>query len=294
MNPMKLFVVAVLALVAVVAGVRPSGAQSTIGGVVRDASGGVLPGVSVEAASDVLIEKVRAAVSDAQGQFLIVDLRPGVYTVTFTLAGFSTVRRDAFELPSNFNATINIDMRVGALEETITVSGQAPTVDVRSATTNRVIARDVWESLPSARNVQAVAQLMPGVRMSVSDVGGSQAMQQQTFSVRGLEGNNNTVNFDGMNLNSLLGDGGTVPYFNDATVQEFSFQSSGLDADTTAGGGRLNVIPKDGGNRFSGNAFFAYNAESWQSNNFTDELRAAGRRGRRGPDRVQIAIGPRH
>lgn len=276
MNAMKTVVIAVLAFVAVLAAAEPASAQSAIGGVVRDTSGAVLPGVSVEASSDVLIEKVRSAVTDTQGQFLIIDLRPGLYTVTFTLPGFATVRREAFELPASFTATVNAEMRVGALEETITVSGQAPTVDIHSATTNRVIARDVWESLPSARNVQAVAQLMPGVRMNVSDVGGSQAMQQQNFAVRGLEGSNNTVTFDGMNLNSLLNDGATVPYFNDATVQEFSFQSGGLDADTTAGGGRLNVTPKDGGNRLSGNVFFAYNAESWQSNNFTDELRAAG------------------
>ncbi len=254
----------------------PVRAQSAIGGVVRDTSGAVLPGVAVEASSDVLIEKARSAVTDTQGQFLIVDLRPGMYIVTFTLSGFSTVRREGLELPASFTATVNAEMRVGALEETITVSGQAPTVDIRSATTTRVVARDVWESLPSARNVQAVAQLMPGVRMNVSDVGGSQAMQQQNFNVRGSDGSNNTVTFDGMNLNSLLGDGATVPYFNDATVQEFSFQSGGLEADTTAGGGRLNITPKDGGNQFKGNAFVAYNAESWQSNNFTDELRAAG------------------
>src|SRR6185503_11255691 len=120
-----------------------------------------------------------------------------------------------------------------------------------SATTTQVIPREVWDTLPSSRNVQAVAQLTPGVRMNTPDVGGSQAMQQQTFLVRGISGGNNTVSFDGMNLNSLLGDGSTVPYFNDATAEEFSFQAGGLDADTTAGGGRVNVIPKDGGNRFS-------------------------------------------
>lgn len=272
----KGIVAAALTAVAVMAAGSPAMAQSAIAGVVRDTSGAVLPGVGVEASSDVLIEKVRSVTTDGQGQYLIVDLRPGLYTVTFSLVGFNTVRREGVELPSSFTATINAELRIGSLEETITVSGEAPTVDIRSATTTRVVAREVWESLPSARNVQAVAQLMPGVRMNVSDVGGSQAMQQQNFSVRGLQGSNNTVTFDGMNLNSLLGDGATVPYFNDATVQEFSFQTGGLDADTTAGGGRLNVTPKDGGNRFSSAGFAAYNHRTWQSNNFTEELRAAG------------------
>ena len=275
MNAQKLAAAAVVTL-ALLAAAPAARAQSAIGGVVRDSSGAVLPGVNVEASSDVLIEKVRNATTDGQGQYLIIDLRPGVYTVTFTLQGFNTVRRSDVELPTSFTATINADLRVGSLEETITVSGQSPTVDIHSATTTQVVAREVWDTLPSARNVQAVAQLMPGVRMDVSDVGGSQAMQQQRFLVRGLEGGNNTVSFDGMNLNSLLGDGATVPYFNDATVQEFSFQAGGLDADTTAGGGRLNVIPTDGGNRFSGSGFVAYNDDSWQSSNFTKELLDAG------------------
>lgn len=267
---------AVIAIGLLAAATPSAWAQSAIAGVVRDTTGAVIPGVTVEASSDVLIERVRAATTDGQGQYLIIDLRPGTYVVTFTLPGFTTVRREGLELPASFTLTVNADMRVGDLQETLVVSGQAPTVDIHSVTTTQVVAREVWDSLPSARNVQAVAQMMPGVRMNVSDVGGSQAMQQQSFLVHGLAGGNNTVAFDGMNLNSLLGDGATVPYFNDATVQEFSFQSGGLDANTTAGGGRLNVIPKDGGNQFSGSGFVAYNDGSWQSDNFTRELRDQG------------------
>jgi hypothetical protein len=251
-------------------------AQSAIAGVVKDATGGVLPGVTVEATSDVLIEKIRVTTTDGEGQYRIIDLRPGLYTITFSLAGFNTSRREALELPASFTATVNMDMRVGELEVAVVVTGEAPVVDTHSATTTQVISRAVWDTLPSSRNVQAVAQLVPGVRMNSTDVGGSQAMQQQQFLVRGISGGNNTVSFDGMNLNSLLGDGSTVPYFNDATAEEFSFQAGGLDADTTAGGGRVNVIPKDGGNRFSGSAFAAYNGESWQSDNFTQALRDQG------------------
>ena len=276
MKTRKRIATAAFGLGLLVACVPSAWAQSAIAGVVKDATGGVLPGVTVEASSDVLIEKVRSATTDSQGQYLIIDLRPGLYVVTFALPGFNTYRQEGLELPASFTATLNVGMRVGALEETLTVTGDSPVVDVRTASTTQVISRDVWDTLPSARNVQAVAQLMPGVRMNVSDVGGSQAMQQQQFLVRGISGGNNTVSFDGMNLNSLLGDGATVPYFNDATVEEFSFQAGALDANTTAGGGRVSIIPKDGGNRFSGSGFVAYNGESWQSDNFTKELRDAG------------------
>jgi len=110
----------------------PAWAQSSVTGVVRDTSGAVLPGVTVEAASPALIEKVRTTVTDPQGRYRIVDLRPGTYTITFTLAGFSTAKREGLELPAEFTATVNGDLAVGTLEETVTVSGEAPTVDLRS------------------------------------------------------------------------------------------------------------------------------------------------------------------
>ncbi len=112
---------AALACVAMLPGAAR--AQSAFTGVVKDASGAVLPGVTVEASSDVLIEKSRSVVTDGQGTYKIVDLRPGTYLVTFSLPGFSTVKREAIELPSNFTSTINAELKVGAVEETITVAG---------------------------------------------------------------------------------------------------------------------------------------------------------------------------
>src|SRR5688572_11080154 len=100
-------------------------AQSTITGVVRDESGGVLTGVNVEAASPALIEKTRAVVTDDQGRYRLIDLRPGNYSLVFALSGFSTVRREGVEVPANLVVTINADLNVGALEESVTVSGQA-------------------------------------------------------------------------------------------------------------------------------------------------------------------------
>ena len=123
----------------------------SIAGVVKDTTGAVLPGVTVEAASPALIEKVRTVVTDAQGQYKIIDLRPGVYTVTFTLAGFSTVKREGIELTVNFTAPVNADMRVGALEETVTVSGASPVVDVQSVVQQKVITNEVVAAIPSFR-----------------------------------------------------------------------------------------------------------------------------------------------
>ena len=127
-------------------------AQAAITGVVKDNSGGVLPGVRVEAASPALIERVRSVVTDATGQYRIVDLRPGVYAVTFELPGFSIVRREGIELSGSFVATVNADLRVGALEETITVTGETPIVDVQSARTQQIITRDIISAIPSSRN----------------------------------------------------------------------------------------------------------------------------------------------
>ncbi|OLD12506.1 MAG: hypothetical protein AUJ01_16105 [Acidobacteria bacterium 13_1_40CM_3_65_5] len=154
---------ACLALLPVVA----SAQTSTIAGTVRDTSGAVLPGVTVEAASPALIEKVRSATTDGAGQYKIIQLRPGTYTVTYTLPGFQVVKRENVELTSDFTATINADMKVGAVEETITVSAESPVVDTQSITTRTVMTRDVLDTIPTGRNIQAVGIMIPGTALSI-------------------------------------------------------------------------------------------------------------------------------
>ena len=141
--------------------------QSQIVGQVTDNTGGVLPGVTVEASSPVLIEGSRVTITDSQGRYGIVDLRPGTYEVAFTLSGFSTVVRDELALPANFAMTIDVEMLVGALEETITVSGEAPTVDVQQAQRTQVIPRDVIDAVPTGRSWQTRVALMPGVQTTL-------------------------------------------------------------------------------------------------------------------------------
>src|SRR3954447_21486239 len=145
-------------------------AQAAITGVARDASGGVLPGVTVEAASPVLIEKVRSVVSDGSGQYRIVDLRPGTYSVTFSLPGFSTVKREGIELSGTFVATVNGDLKVGALEETITVTGETPIVDVQSVKVQQTVSKDVIAAIPVGRNATGITSLIPGMS-STNDSG---------------------------------------------------------------------------------------------------------------------------
>src|SRR6185369_9889087 len=126
-------------------------AQASITGVVKDSSGGVLPGVTVEASSAALIEKIRSAVTDDSGQYRIVDLRPGTYTVEFTLPGFTTIKREGVELTGSFAATINTDLKVGALSETITVTGETPVVDLSNTRRETVLSKDVIQSIPATR-----------------------------------------------------------------------------------------------------------------------------------------------
>ena len=141
-------------------------AQSAFIGVVKDTSGAVLPGVTVEAASDALIEKTRSVITDADGGYRLVDLRPGTYSLTFSLEGFSSVKRDAIQLSSDFTMTINTELKVGALEETLTVTGAAPTVDVQSTTKSQVLNREALDAIPTGRTIQGMGQLITGVSLN--------------------------------------------------------------------------------------------------------------------------------
>src|SRR5256714_12928814 len=249
-------------------------AQSTLTGVVKDTSGAVLPGVTVEAASPVLIEKTRSVVTDASGGYRIVDLRPGIYTLTFALEAFSTVRRANLELPANFTMTVNTELKVGALEETVTVSGTSPLVDVQTTTKSQVLNREALDAIPTGRTIQAMGQLITGVSLNIPDVGGSRAMQQTYMSTHGLGASQTTVQQDGLLVNGLDGDCARQNYFNSSMSQEMVYATSGDRADVSGGGVRLNMIPRDGGNRFSGTEFSGYQNQSFQSDNLTDDLKA--------------------
>src|SRR4029077_1836114 len=246
-----------------------------------------LPGVTVEVTSPVLIEKARSVVTDGAGRYTIVNLRPGTYTITFTLTGFATVVRDGVELPGNTTVPINVDLKVGALEESVTVSGQSPLVDVQNAQRTHVLERSVLDALPSTRNMQTVGAPIPGVKLSRPDVGGSQGMEQAYMRTHGADDRHTSMQVDGMSVNSSMGDGNIQAYNDDALAQSVVFQTSALPAEVAAGGVRVNMIPKDGGNSIKGGLFFGGTAPSWQANNLDDELRAKGFKFRNFVDHVQ-------
>jgi hypothetical protein len=245
-------------------------AQSAIVGVVKDSSGAAMPGVTIEAASDVLIEKVKSAISDGDGAYRIADLRPGTYSVTFTLPGFKTFRRDALVLPSEFTATLNAELGVGALEETITVTGASPVVDVTSTAKTSVLNREAIDLIPTGRSIQGLAQLIVGVNLSLPDTGGARAMQQTYMSTHGMSTANTTVLVDGQMTNGLQSDGAVQSYYNDSMNAEMSYQTSAIGAETSSGGVRLNMIPREGGNKFNGDFKFSSRPGDWQSSNLTD------------------------
>src|SRR2546422_5168633 len=233
-----------------------SATTGAIAGVVRDPTGAVLPGVTVEAASPALIEKVRTVVTDGEGQYKIVDLRPGTYTVTFTLVGFSTVKREGVELTTGFTAAVNADLKVGSLQETITVTSASPVVDIQNVNTQNVLSREVLDSLPSAKSVPALAALTVGVSSTGvggagQDVGGNKGEQYAGLVMHGVDSSDGRFLYDGMRYNMTVtnGGGGSKHYFVDQNdVQEIVLQTSGLGADTDTNGVIVDVGPKGGGN----------------------------------------------
>ena len=260
------------------AAATPAFAQSSgIAGVVRDTSGAVLPGVTVEASSPALIEGMRSAVTDSQGRYNIVDLRPGVYTVTFTLTGFSMIRRTEIQLPATFTATVNADLKVGALEETITVTGESPLVDTSNVIKRQVVSSDVIESMPTSKNWSTLGVLTVGVFSNQNDVGGSAGEHQNQLKAHGGSFNDRIVQLDGLMIaNMACNYACTGLSTNDASTQELSYEFGAISAETGGGGVRVNIIPREGGNQFSGLAFANFANSGLQTNNVDDELRAQG------------------
>src|SRR6476661_6033979 len=250
-------------------------AQASITGVVKDASGGVLPGVSVEAASPALIEKVRAAVTDGTGQYRIEDLRPGTYTITATLQGFSTYKREGIELAGTFTATINADLKVGALAETVTVTGESPIVDVQSARRETTLNSDTIRSIPTVRNYNSMVLLVPGVVTNTNDVATGPLINQ--FPIHGGRANESRLTIDGLNVGNPPGGNQPPTYVADVgNSQEVTFTTSGGLGESETAGLVMNIVPKTGGNRLEGAAFFSGTGKNLQSDNFTQALKDAG------------------
>ena len=251
----------------------PASAQSSIAGQVTDESASVLPGVTVEVASPALIEKVRSAVTDATGRYNIPNLRPGDYSITFTLTGFNTVKREGLILPDNFTATANASMKVGDLQETITVTGDSPVVDVQRVQQTQVLSRELLDVLPTGKSWRSAAGLVTAVRPHKQSAADSGSLAQN-LNAHGMGTQQTIVLFDGITTNSFIV--GQAGYANDAAVQEISYQTSANTADVGVGGLRANMVPRDGGNAYHGGGFFAFLEGAWQADNNSQELKDRG------------------
>jgi|SoiMethySBSTD1v2_1073268.scaffolds.fasta_scaffold00348_46 carboxypeptidase family protein len=267
-------------LVVLITLILPSAAlaQAAITGVVKDASGGVLPGATVEASSPVLIEKVRTVVTDANGQYRIVDLRPGTYTLTFSLQGFGTVKREGIELAGNFVATINGDLKVGSLEETITVTGESPIVDVQSTRTQSIIDKEVLAAIPSSRNVVGIQSIIPGMNVNGDSGGIAGTMQGGAAAIHGGRGMDSRIYADGINMGwaGSSGGGGQMPQV--AASQEVVMTISGGLGEAETSGVIFNAVPRQGSNVFTGQFNYSGSSGGLQGSNYTQALRDAGLR----------------
>jgi hypothetical protein len=242
--------------------------RGSIVGVVQDSSGAVLPGVTVEASSPVLIEQSRSAITDSAGRYAIIDLRPGSYNVTFTLPGFRSVKREGILLEGAFTAQVNASLAVGQVEETVTVTGASPVVDTQSTQNQAVLNRQVLDVLPAARTMQGGASLVPGVSFY------SQGFTS-TMSIHGSVLNDQHIYFDGMNIGQNLTQGGFQGNgvgVNELAQTELVYDAGSQSAENALGGVRMDSIPKEGGNNVTGvfRAFFSNG--SMQNNNLTSEL----------------------
>jgi hypothetical protein len=272
---MRVLTRSVLVLSCLLAAQSAAWAQATLAGTAKDSSGAVLPGVTVEASSPALIEKVRTAVTDAAGRYRIEDLRPGTYTVTFTLPGFATVQRDNVVVSGAAVIAIDADMRVGGLQETINVTGETPVVDVTSTRREITLDNETMRNLPSVRSYSYLLNTVPGLQTNNNNVNTGPVFA--IFPIHGGRGVESRLTVDGLNISNPPG-GNQPPNFTAdiGNAQEVTMTTSGGLGELETAGLTMNIVPKTGGNRFSGLVFGSGFSKGMQSDNFTEELQSRG------------------
>jgi Carboxypeptidase regulatory-like domain len=251
--------------------------DSSIVGVVSDASGALIAGAIVEVTGAELMGVARKTTTDSGGRYRVVGLRPGTYVVTFTNAGFRTLKRENINLTAAFSATVDGSLQLGATTQEVTVTMAAPLVDVQDSQTETVIDRKQLDTMPTGHDIFGVGQLIAGVTTSTPDVGGTSGMQQATLQVHGSSSNDNVFMVDGMWIQHVAFSGNqTGAYFNDNLMQNVVYTTSTLPAEAPIGGIQINMIPREGGNQYHGSIFGTGATSSLQSNNLTSSLMAQG------------------
>jgi hypothetical protein len=265
----------VLASLALLLGAPFAQAQTTgsITGTVTDASGAVLPGATITLSGDRLIGGPQTQVSDTNGAYRFDRLVPGSYTVKFELQGFRNVERPDVRISAAFVASINAKMEVGSVSETITVTGESPTVDVRSNLQQTVMNQEILEGIPTGRDPWSLAKLIPGVQVATYDVGGTQSMQQSSMSAHGSNTADVSYNIDGATVNWPGGSGGaTMMYYDQGMFEEVNYMTSAIPAEQLVGGVSINMVTKDGGNQWKGNARYNFANDSLQGENWQETV----------------------
>lgn len=266
----RIFVLASLAIF-LAAPLAQAQTTGSITGLATDSSGAVMPGVTVTITSDRLIGGPQTQVTDSGGTYRFDRLVPGSYAVKFELQGFRTVERPDVRISAAFVATINAKLEVGNLAETITVTGESPTVDVRSNVQQTVMNQEILEGIPTGRDPWSLAKLIPGVQVATYDVGGTQSMQQSSLSAHGSSTNDVSYNIDGATVNWPGGGGGaTMIYYDQGMFEEVNYMTSAIPAEMLAGGVNINMVTKDGGNQWKGNLRYNFSNSNLQSDNFSE------------------------
>jgi hypothetical protein len=264
-----------IVLVAVAILPRAAAAQVALAGSARDTSGAVLPGVTVEASSPALIEKTRSATTDAAGQYRIEALQPGTYTVTFTLSGFATLKRDDVVLSGAGVVRIDADMKVGAVSETVTVVGQTPVVDVQSSNRSVTLDNEAMRSLPAVRSYSYLLTAAPGLQSNITDVNTGPVFA--IFPVHGGRGVESRLTVEGLNISNPPGGNQPPNYTADiANSVEVTVQTTGGLGEFETAGVQMNIVPKQGGNSMSGLVAASGFSKGMQSNNYSSDLQARG------------------
>ena len=260
-----------IALVALALAAPLAHAQSQTGsitGVVTDTSGAVLPGVTVSVSGETLIGGVQTQVTGVKGGYRFDRLPPGSYDVKFELQGFKTVQQTGIQISALFVATVNIKLSVGSVSETLTVTGEAPTIDTKSNVQQTVMNQALLEGIPTGRDPWSVAKIVPGMQVSTYDVGGTQGMQQSSLSVHGSNTNDVNYNIDGASINWPGGGGGaTMAYFDQGMFSEVNYTTSAIPAEQLVGGVAINMVTKEAGNKWRGSARYYYANDSMQGDN---------------------------
>jgi len=261
------------ALVLVLVGSASAQQSGSLTGVVRDAQGGVLPGVTVNVTGEALLGQTRSSVTGDQGTWTVQSLPPGTYNVAFDLTGFTPAKREGLQVQVNRATRVDVELGVGTLQETVTVSGDSPVVDVSSTVTQTNVSKELYENIPTGRNPWVMAGLVPGVVTGRLDVGGTEGMQQYNLEAFGSADSQKSFSIDGLKTNWGGGSGGsTMQYYGFEMYDEYNMQTASGTAESDVSGVYMNMVTKSGGNRFNSDTNFYFMNDALQGDNVDDDL----------------------